>query len=64
MTGTTSELSIQVKGKIMRCDARAIAIKFTGIDPDSLFHLQNIIRYNSPDPEAAEREIQDHPGIV
>ena len=64
MTGTTSELSIQVKAEIMRCDSRAIAIKFTGINLDSLFHLRNIIRYNSPDPKAVEQEIQAHPGIV
>ena len=64
MAGTTSELSIQVKGEIMRCAKGTIAIKFTGIDADSLFHLQNIIRYNSPDFEAVEQEILDHPGLV
>ena len=64
MAGTTSELSIRVKGEIMRCDAGAVAIKFTGIDPDSLFHLQNIIRYNSSNPEAVDKEIRHHPGLV
>ena len=64
MAGTTSELSIRVKGEIMRCDAGAVAVKFTGIDPDSLFHLQNIVRYNSSNPEAVDKEIHDHPGIV
>jgi len=64
MAGTTSELSIRVKGEIVRSGAGAVAVKFTGIDPDSLFHLQNIIRYNSSDPDAVEREILDHPGLV
>ena len=64
MAGTTSELSIRVKGEIMRCDAGAVAVKFTGIDTDGLFHLHNIIRYNSPNYEAVEREIQEHRGLV
>jgi len=64
MTGTTSELSIRLKGEIIRCNAGAVAVKFTGIDPDSLVHLQNIIRYNSFDPEVVDKEIRDHPGLV
>lgn len=64
MSGTTSELSIRVKGEIMRSDAGEVAVKFTGIDPDSLFHLQNIIRHNSSDPETVDKEIQNHPGLV
>ncbi len=64
MAGTISELSIQVKGEIMRCDAGAVAIKFTGIEPESLFHLRNIIRYNSTDYEVVEREIQAHSGLA
>ena len=64
MAGTTSELNIRVKGEIVRSGAGAVAVKFTGIDSESLFHLQNIIRYNLSDPEAIEREIQDHPGLV
>ncbi|MCD4716878.1 MAG: PilZ domain-containing protein [Desulfobacterales bacterium] len=64
MAGTTSELNIRVKGEIVRSGAGAVAVKFTGIDPESLFHLQNIIRYNLPDPEAIEREIRDHPGLL
>ena len=64
MSGTASKLNIRIKGTIVRCDAVVVAIKFTGIDTDSLFHLRNIIRYNSPDPNAVEQEILDHPGIV
>ncbi len=64
MAGTTSELSIQVKGEVMRSDAGAVAVKFTEIDPESLFHLRNIIRYNAHDYEAVEQEIMDHPGLL
>ncbi len=64
LTGTSSELIIRIDGEISRCTPGAVAIKFTRIDPDSLFHLQNIILYNSPDPNAVEKEILDHPGLV
>jgi PilZ domain len=64
MAGTTSELSIQIKGEIIRCEAGVVAVKFTGIDPESLFYLQNIIRYNAPDYEAVEQEIRYHPGLL
>ena len=64
MVGASSELSVRTEGKIIRCNTGGVAVKFTGVDPDSLLHLQNIIRYNSPDFEAVELEIHDHPGLV
>ena len=42
LSGTSSEVSIRVEGTVVRCDRGAFAIKFDRIDPDSLFHLQNI----------------------
>lgn len=54
---------IEIDGKICRSDAGAIAIQFTRIDPDSLFHLRNVIRYNSPDADIVDNEIRRHPGI-
>lgn len=59
-----SELSIKIEGKIIRSDHGNIAVKFTSIDPDSLYHLQMLARYNSHDPEKIEDEIKKHPGIV
>ena len=64
MSGANSELSIRIEGEIIRCDSEAVAVKFTAVDPDSLFHLQNIIRYNSNDSKAVEQKIRDHPGVV
>ncbi len=63
MSGTSSELSVQIDGNIHRCDKGAVAVRFTGIDPDSLFHLQNIVLYNSSDSMSVEQEIQRHPGL-
>jgi hypothetical protein len=62
--GTNSGLTVAVEGKVLRASPDAVAIKFTGVDVDGLFHLQNIVRYNSSDPDAVEREIRDHFGIV
>lgn len=64
LSGTSSEMSIRIDGEIKRSAPGTLAVKFTRIDPDSLFHLQNIIRYNSPDPDIVDREITEHPGIT
>lgn len=63
LSGANSKLSVQVEGKIIRCEPGAVAIKFTTIEPDSLFHLQNIIRYNYPDIDKVEQEISNYPGL-
>jgi PilZ domain len=61
---TPNSLKVRVSGEIIRCDPAKIGIKFTGIDPDSLFHLHNILRYNASDPDRIEEEIENHPGLV
>ncbi|MBN1842088.1 MAG: PilZ domain-containing protein [Deltaproteobacteria bacterium] len=60
LSGTTRELTIGTDGKIVRCTPDAVAVEFVRIDPDSLFHLQNVVRYNSPDPDAVEAELRKH----
>lgn len=57
-------LGVEVFGEIVRSDQGTISLRFTRIDPDSLFHLQNIIRYNAENPECIEEEISRHPGLV
>ena len=64
LEGSSSELSIYVSGEVIRSTDGSAAIQFTRIDPDSLFHLQNIIRFNAPDPDVIEEEIRNHPGII
>jgi hypothetical protein len=59
-----SALTIKAEGLIIRSDQGEIAVKFTGVDPESLFHLQMLARYNSPDSEKIEEEIKKHPGII
>ena len=63
LEGTTDHIVVKIKGEILRTYPHSVAVKFTLIDTDSLHHLQNIIRYNSKDPEKIEEEISRHPGI-
>ena len=56
-------IRVKVEGEVIRQDKLGLVVKFVGIDPDSLFHLQNIIRYNCPDISVVEQEMKSHPGI-
>lgn len=58
-----SDLKIEASGDIVRFGEDNLAVKFTHIDPDSLFHLHNIIRYNAEDPDTVDDEIHNHPGL-
>lgn len=55
---------IDIKGIVIRCERGVIGVKFTTITPENLFHLKNLIRFNTPDPERIDSEIQNRPGIV
>jgi hypothetical protein len=63
MDQTNREVTVRVEGRIVRCTDHLAAIHFFRIDPDSLYHLQNIIRYNAADSDSVEQEIAKHPGI-
>jgi hypothetical protein len=54
---------VDVFGEIVRAGDGEVVLKFTTIDQENLFHLQNIIRYNAEDPDAIEQEISNHPGL-
>ena len=46
-TGTSSQLSILLDGKIMRHENIGMAIQFKNVDMDAFFHLKNLIAYNT-----------------
>ncbi len=64
LPGGDETLKIDVLGSIVRCEGGYIALQFHKINPESLFHLQNIIRYNAPDPEQIDEEINQRPGLI
>ena len=57
------DFGIEVFGEIVRCDGESVSVVFTSIDPKSLFLLHNLMRYNAPDPEKIEDEINERPGL-
>ncbi len=63
LVGGLGNTPVNIAGEIVRFDREYVAIKFTKISPDDLYHLQNLIRYNAPDPEKIEEEIKNHPGL-
>jgi len=54
---------VQITGEIVRVKEGELGLKFTAVDPENLFHLQNIIRYNAADPDKIEEELSAHPGL-
>ncbi|MCL2459584.1 MAG: PilZ domain-containing protein [Desulfobulbus sp.] len=64
LKATTPEQGVEVFGEIVRCSGQAIGVRFTKITPENLFHLQNLIRFNAPDPDRIEDEISRHPGLL
>ncbi len=63
LEGTKDEMAVRIEGEIVRTTSEGLAVNFIRIDPESLFHLQNIVRYNSPDADIIDSEISKHPGI-
>lgn len=56
--------NVEVAGEVVRSESGNVGIKFTSIGPEALVHLQNIIRYNSSDPDRIEEEIDERPGLL
>jgi hypothetical protein len=57
------QMSITVKGVIVRAEPGTLAIHFSEIDVESYLHLQQLILNNSEDPARAEQEFRAHRGI-
>ncbi len=63
LVGGLGNTPVHISGIVVRHDNEFVAIQFTKISPDDLYHLQNIIRYNAPDPDIIDEEISRHPGL-
>ena len=46
--GTREGLRVEADGEIVRNDSETVGIQFKRMGPDSLLHLQNIVRYSLP----------------
>jgi hypothetical protein len=56
LSGSTSELSISLKGRAIRQTEAGTAIEFLEMDLDSFTHLRNIIAQNIGAPDAVYQE--------
>jgi hypothetical protein len=52
LSGSSSMLSIMLKGRAVRHTDKGVAIEFQEMDLDSFIHLRNIIAQNCDDPDA------------
>jgi hypothetical protein len=57
-TGTSSQISILLDGKIRRHENLGMAIQFRNIDVDAFFHLRNLILYNTDEMEKVQADFQ------
>lgn len=57
-------LKIKVKGRVVRSMPGNLSLKFTEIGLESFHHLQNLIRYNAPDPDRISKELEEHQGLI
>jgi hypothetical protein len=51
LTGSSSQLSIDLTGTVVRQTETGIAIVFKEMDLDSFIHLRNVVSYNSMDAD-------------
>jgi len=56
LTATTSSLTINVKGLIVRTSDKGSGIQFTDVDIDSFILLKNIVEYNEEQPKKIMKE--------
>jgi len=63
LAGGENPVTALAKGIVARVDERRIAIEFTETDPESLQHLRNLVRYNSPDVGHVEEEFDGSVGL-
>lgn len=56
-------LRLNMQGRIARTTGQGMAVEFTEIESDSFEHLRKLVLYNAVEPQKAEREFDEHPGI-
>ena len=58
LSGSSSELSLKMIGKIAREGEDGLGIAFESVDVDSYFHLKNIVKYNIINFEVFQNFVQ------
>ena len=58
-TGTSSQISIILDGKITRHQNIGMGVEFKNIDLDAFIHLKNLITYNTENNDTLRKEFQE-----
>lgn len=53
----TDSLTFRVEARMVRNDGNGLALDFEGMDEQAFFHLRNLVRYHSLDPDAIDKEL-------
>jgi|GEM_PF-141178 len=56
LAGSTSHLTIKMKGTVVRAAEDGLALHFDAMDLDSFFHLKNVLYYNAENPDVLADE--------
>jgi hypothetical protein len=59
LSGSSSSLTLNMKGSVVRCDQNGLAILFKEIDVDSFIHLRSVVGYNEGNESKIMREFYD-----
>ncbi len=59
LSGTSSDLSLEMSGQVVRVEKDGIGLHFDEIDLDSFYHLKNIVYFNVGDPDRLQKELPD-----
>ena len=63
LEGADPPVHVDMKGKVGRVTDENLCIEFTEVKFESYEHLQNLVRYNSKDIDAVDKEIDEHVGL-
>jgi hypothetical protein len=59
LAGSSSTLTLNMKGLVVRSDQNGLAVLFQEIDVESFIHLRSVVGYNEGNEEKIMREFYD-----
>ena len=57
LRGSTSQVALSMRGRIVRADSEGIAVAFEHMDAETSWHLRNIVLVHSTDPDRVRGEL-------
>lgn len=54
----SKDVTVRLKGQIVRSSDEGMAIDFESMDENAFFHLRNMVRYSAADADKIDKELQ------